>query len=604
MKIEEQHPTLLQAGGCASCTASLSTCQQCHYRQIFAQSLDGILVMQLDHPMPWDVEQTCDRTLDEIYHHLKVVEVNDAVLRQYGATTSQMLGMAQSDFFAHDPDQGKALLRHFLNQRQLCQETEERRLDTGAPIFFEVNCTGLYDTDGQFTGCVLIQRDITTRKHMEQRLQASEERYRQLISSLEQQVNQRTRELTEALAFEALLKRITDRVRDSLDEQHILQVVVESMTAGLGLISCNTGRYDSEQQISTVVHDCTHDHSHSALGTIWKMDEFPYIYHQLLAHQYFQFCDCHTLLGWVTILVAPIYDGQGTIGDLWLIREPGLPFSPSEIRLVQQVTNQCAIAIRQARLYQAAQQQVKELERVSSLKDDFLNTVSHELRTPIASIKMASEMLELSLESVDLGDRAPRIHRYIAILQAESDREIGLINDLLDLSRLEAESMMIIKTVVHLQHWLPNLIEPLQPQLQRQQIRFSLDIDANLPSLITDLSGLERIITELLRNACKYTRAHEQIRLSAQRQGTGVCIIVSNSGSMIPPHERDRVFEKFYRIPNADPWNHGGTGLGLSLVQQLTDYLGGKICLECREPWVRFIVSLPLELPDHSRSAS
>jgi PAS domain S-box-containing protein len=695
------------------------------YQHIFTQSLDGILVMQLTQPVTWEPNRPCVHTLETVYRTLRVVEVNDAALKQYGATAEQLIGMTQQDFFAHDPGQGRSLLLQFLNAQKLYKETEERRLDTGEPVFFEESCTGLYTAAGDLMGCFIIQRDITARRQMEHRLRvaeekyrrifdqalegifqstpdgryinvnqafaamhgyespeamiaaishiatqiyvnpadrdrfmaqieagelvnfetqvyrqdgsiiwvsetaqairdaqgrvlyyeginrniserkkaelalrASEERYRRLSISLEQQVDQRTRELIEALGFEALLKRITDRVRDSLDEQQILQTVVEELVIRLQLRSCNTGRYDLGQQVSMVVHDCSRDRDHSALGAVWKMDEFPHIYRQLLNHQYFQFCDCHTLLGWVTILVAPIYDDQGPIGDLWLIRDPDLPFTASEIRLVQQITNQCAIAIRQARLYQSAQEQVKELERLNSLKDDFLSTVSHELRTPIASIKMASEMLELSLEPIALGDRANRIRRYLAILQTESDREISLINDLLDLSRLDAESMLVIKTVVHLQHWLPHLIEPLHLQLQRQQIQFSCEVDPGLPSLMTDLASLERIVMELLRNACKYTPPQERICLSAKRQVPGVAIIVSNSGTAIPPQERDRIFDKFYRIPNADPWKHGGTGLGLSLVKRLAEFLGGSIHLECADPWVRFIVTLPLELPE------
>nr|WP_277874846.1 histidine kinase dimerization/phospho-acceptor domain-containing protein [Leptolyngbya sp. FACHB-16] len=108
----------------------------------------------------------------------------------------------------------------------------------------------------------------------------------------------------------------------------------------------------------------------------------------------------------LTTLACPIINDHSVIGDLWLYKAGEQCFEELEIRLVQQVANQCAIAVRQARLYQAAQLQVEELGRLNQLKDDFLSTVSHELRTPISNIKMATHMLEFILKPLGLLDPA------------------------------------------------------------------------------------------------------------------------------------------------------------------------------------------------------
>ena len=97
------------------------------------------------------------------------------------------------------------------------------------------------------------------------------------------------------------------------------------------------------------------------------------------------------------MFAAPIRDDRDVLGDLWLINDADSYLTEIDIRLVEQVTNQCAIAIRQARLYQESQSQVRELERVNTLKDDFLSTVSHELRTPVTSMRVALQLLGVTL---------------------------------------------------------------------------------------------------------------------------------------------------------------------------------------------------------------
>jgi signal transduction histidine kinase len=130
--------------------------------------------------------------------------------------------------------------------------------------------------------------------------------------------------------------------------------------------------------------------------------------------------------------------------------------------------------------------------------------------------------------------------------------------------------------------------------MQEQNQQFNLDIPTQMPSVHTDASALERILTELLHNACKYTPANETISLVVQVLELTVLISVSNSGVEIPEGERDRIFDKFYRIPNNDPWKYGGTGLGLALVKKLVERLQGRIWVESQANQTKFRVELPL----------
>ncbi len=406
----------------------------------------------------------------------------------------------------------------------------------------------------------------------------------QLNSNLEQQVRERTAQLHQVLNFEALVRRITDKVRDSLDESQILQTVVQELGIDLGVECCDVGIYNPDQTTVKVAYEYNQT-GQSVQGSVVEIVNSvgADIYALLLKKNYCQFC---LIVGDSlrrndfpqTILACPIYDNEGILGDLWLFRRKEESFNELEIRLVQQIANQCAIALRQSRLYQAVQLQVQELERLNQLKDDFLCSVSHELRTPMSNIKMSTQMLEITLNSLGVfTNQSYPIVNYFKILQTEIEREIRLINDLLDMARLDGGTDPINLTKISLQIFIPYIAEPFMERMRKQQQQLQIHIPENLPLLNTDMSYLERILSELLDNACKYTPSGETITLSAQFIPNTLNIFVSNSGVEISPVECDRIFDKFYRIPNHDPWKYGGTGLGLALVKKLTEQLGAKI---------------------------
>jgi signal transduction histidine kinase len=415
-----------------------------------------------------------------------------------------------------------------------------------------------------------------------------------LNSDLEQQVQKRTAELQQAFEFEDSLKRITDKVRDSLDEQQILHTAVQELALALKVISCNASLYDLQTHSSTICYEYTALET-LFLGRVVQMRNFSEGYDQLLQGQYFQFCSIvpNPVRGRVTMLACPIVEEQGVLGDLWLTKHPDVAFSEQDIRLVQQVANQCAIAIRQARLYQAVQLQVQELESLNNLKDDFLSTVSHELRTPMSNIKMAAQMLEVVLQQMGMLGADNKAARYFEILHQECQREINLINDLLDLSRLNTSTPLLV-TSIDTPVWLHRLVVPFQERAQSQQQQLQLDIPESLPSIATDAESLSRIVTELLNNACKYTPAHHVIKVTARVVQQQLQLSISNSGVEIPTHEISRIFNKFYRIPNNDPWKHGGTGLGLALVKKLVERLSATIEVSSKNGHTQFRVDLPL----------
>lgn len=253
---------------------------------------------------------------------------------------------------------------------------------------------------------------------------------------------------------------------------------------------------------------------------------------------------------------------------------------------------------------QMLQQQKEELQRLNQLKDDFLSTVSHELRTPLTNIKMAIRMLEVTLdqqggmnsETVRMFDR---MTRYITILRDQCNQELSLVNDLLELQQLEAGAHPLEWVSIPLNEWILQGIPIFQERARSREQQLDVLVSPTLPVLISDLSILTRIFTELLMNACKYTPPGETITVTVRTQSSDrVRLMVCNTGVEIAPDELNRVFDRFYRIPTGDRWKQGGTGLGLALVKKLVSYLGGNIWAESTAGQTCFIVELPVVPPE------
>ncbi|MDI9637980.1 PAS domain S-box protein [Geitlerinema splendidum] len=418
--------------------------------------------------------------------------------------------------------------------------------------------------------------------------------------TLERQVQERTAQLQRALQFEAMLKRIADKVRDSLDENQIMQAAVAELALGLQVSGCNASLYDLQERTSTIYYEYA-EGIPASLGRVAHLDKFRELYDQLLHGQYCQFCSIEPspVRGWVAMLACPIFDDQGVLGDLWLVHQMDYAFSELEVRLVQQVANQCAIALRQAHLYQASQAQVQELQKLDRLKDEFMSSVQHELRTPMTNMKVALQMLKIELSRAGLVDRgaavAPtKVEHYLKILQDEWQRELRLINDLLEWQRLDRNHAPLSLEPLALELCLSQAVERFQERATHRHQTLHLEQASHLPLVYTEPETLEGIISELLTNACKYTPPGERIAIAAVQKPQALEIRVTNFGVEIPENERSRIFERFYRIPDADPAQQGGTGLGLALVQKRVARLGGTIKVESQNHQTCFSVSLPL----------
>ncbi len=275
---------------------------------------------------------------------------------------------------------------------------------------------------------------------------------------------------------------------------------------------------------------------------------------------------------------------------------------PSILMVCEDITARKSAELALLHSQQAAQAQIQEMQDLNSLKDEFLSVISQELRTPATNMKMAIQMLAIALNqdqnflaqmSKPLEQRS-KAARYLQILDNECEREINLINNFLDLQRLETGTKPLVLEKFEVKTWLEKVMRLFKTRCRHCLQELQLVIEEDLPQLACDSFSLERILVELLTNACKYSPADGQITLTAKRKFSNIEFQVTNTGVEIPPTELPRIFEKFYRIPSNDPSKQGGTGLGLTLVQKLTNYLGGSITAESDNNCTNFIIKLPV----------
>jgi PAS domain S-box-containing protein len=234
--------------------------------------------------------------------------------------------------------------------------------------------------------------------------------------------------------------------------------------------------------------------------------------------------------------------------------------------------------------------QIRELDQQ---KEIFLASLSHELLTPLTKIKLVLQTLDPSSPFVDK-DSPTRLAQLLPLLRQETDREIRLINDLLILQNLEAKAQPLSLLSLQLQDRITYALETFREELQKRHLQLTTFIPPTLPNVISDLFIIDRILQEILTNACKFSPMGEQIDITLHATASHLVLKVTNSGVEVPAAALPRLFQPFYRIPTSDPWRYSGLGIGLALVKKLVEYVRGSVQAESGSGWFTVTVELPL----------
>ncbi len=284
-------------------------------------------------------------------------------------------------------------------------------------------------------------------------------------------------------------------------------------------------------------------------------------------------------------LTLPIQAARGALGEIRLWRAaPGI--SSGEKRLLQTFASQGALALERARLAQA-ESRAKILEESDRLKSAILSSVSHELRTPLATIKASAT----SLLSGEVDWDSPARNELLTAIDDEADHLNLVVGNLLDMSRIEAGALKPRREWNILSEIVGSVVSRMSRQVETH--RLEIDLPEDLPLVPVDYVQIEQVFTNLLSNSLKYASGGTLIRIRAGvRDGSMVHVQVSNQGPRVPEEHLERIFDKFYRVTDADRVT--GIGLGLSICKGIVEAHGGRIWGENLSEGFAFNFTLPL----------
>jgi signal transduction histidine kinase len=293
-----------------------------------------------------------------------------------------------------------------------------------------------------------------------------------------------------------------------------------------------------------------------------------------------------------SVLAVPMLREGVPIGVLTLARTgEARPFADKQIELVTVFADQAVIAIENVRLFNEIQEKSRQLEVANKHKSDFLANMSHELRTPLNAIIGFSEALMDRM----FGEINEKQAEYLKDIHDSGRHLLSLINDILDLSKIEAGRMELAVSTFHLPTALSNAMTLIRERAQRHGIELGLEVDQRLGELQADERKFKQIMLNLLSNAVKFTPDGGKVDVSARKVDGKIEVAVRDTGIGIAAEDHAAVFEEFKQVGRDQMRKAEGTGLGLALTRRFVELHGGAIRLESTPgKGSTFTVSLPL----------
>jgi signal transduction histidine kinase len=281
--------------------------------------------------------------------------------------------------------------------------------------------------------------------------------------------------------------------------------------------------------------------------------------------------------GYRSILVVPLMREDNVLGAIALTRTAVRPFTDKQIELVQTFADQAVIAIENVRLFDEIQDKSRQLEEASEHKSRFLANMSHELRTPLNAILGYTELIQDSVYGAPSEKMVPVLER----IQRNGKHLLGLINDVLDLSKIEAGQLVLnldsysIRDVVH------DVYSAVEPLAASKKLAFKVEMPKDLPSGRGDERRLTQVLLNLVGNAIKFTDKGE-VSIKASASNGTYKVAVHDTGPGISEADQSKLFQEFHQADSSITKAKGGTGLGLAISRRIVEMHGGRIWVESR----------------------
>ena len=240
---------------------------------------------------------------------------------------------------------------------------------------------------------------------------------------------------------------------------------------------------------------------------------------------------------------------------------------------------------------------VSELIRLRRIRTEFVDNLSHELRTPLSTVRLLTESLSIEAERTEL---PPRVRDSIAKIDVETGHLVQMVNELLDLARIEQGEVPLRRDNVNVGAVVDSALSRLRVYAERQEVSLRAEVKGPLEDLVAtgDEERLDQLLANLVHNAIKFSPAGGEVVVRVRPDAANVVVEVEDHGAGIPRGDLNRIFERFYKADRARSRGRGGTGLGLSIARHIVERHGGHIWVQSEEgAGSRFFFSLPRAEP-------
>jgi signal transduction histidine kinase len=396
----------------------------------------------------------------------------------------------------------------------------------------------------------------------------------------------RTQELTRSVGQLTALGEVARAVSSTLDLDTVLSTIVSRAIQLSGTDGGSVYEYDEATEEFSLrasrdlpeayveqVRDARPRKGEGAVGRVAQSRE-PVQIADISAPAAYESRVRNTLLqiGLRALLAVPLIAEDQLVGALIVMRKRSGAFADEEVALLQTFATQSALAIQNARLFRELGDKSRQLEVASQHKSEFLANMSHELRTPLNAIIGFSEVLTDRM----FGELNEKQEEYLKDIYTSGTHLLSLINDILDLSKIEAGRMELELTGFDLPTAIENALMLVRERAGRRSLTLHTNIDTQLGQIQADERKVRQVVLNLLSNAIKFTPEGVRIEVAAMPKDGFVEVSVRDTGIGIAPEDQEKVFEEFRQVGTAAK-KVEGTGLGLTLCRKFVELHGGKI---------------------------
>jgi signal transduction histidine kinase len=402
-----------------------------------------------------------------------------------------------------------------------------------------------------------------------------------------EEVQARTRDLSESLqqqtATADVLKVIS---RSTFDLQMVLNTLTESVARLCEADMATMHRQEGTNYRAIATYGGPPAHKEATLGIPFEagrgsvigrtvLERKPIQVADVLADPEYAFREVQQKIGYRTVLAVPLLREDHPIGAVVLMRKTVRPFTDKQIDLVTTFADQAGIAIENVRLFDEIQDKSRQLEEASQHKSQFLANMSHELRTPLNAILGYTELMADGA----YGEPSEKMLGVLKRLEAQGKHLLGLINDVLDLSKIEAGQLVLELSEYTVQDIAQTVRSTLEPLAADKKLGFKVEVASELPSGRGDGRRLTQVLINLVGNAIKFTDAGE-VAIKAEANNGAFYVSVRDTGPGISAADQTKLFQEFQQADNAITRKKGGTGLGLAISKRIIEMHGGRIWVE------------------------